>query len=273
MSLLKILDRPIAFHRCFVEIGIGINGALMLSQAMYWSNRTSDPDGWFYKTMEEWREETGLTRREQDSARRALRLKRLMFEEKRGVPCKIYFKINEKELFHALNPNVQPRMAESANLEWRNPPTKDGGTRQPRMAEPANLLHRLHTETTTETTSEEEEGARGTRPHTTQKFTPPSVVDVLEYMEARGSATISEAEKFCDFYESKGWLVGKAKMKSWQAAVRNWLKRAGDSKCGTQFKTKQEIIQERNAKAADDFVNDRFDDEPSEFLETSYARL
>lgn len=29
-------------------------------------------------------------------------------------------------------------------------------------------------------------------------------------------------EHFCDYYESKGWLVGKSPMKNWQAAVRTW---------------------------------------------------
>jgi hypothetical protein len=33
-----------------------------------------------------------------------------------------------------------------------------------------------------------------------------------------------EAEKFVNFYESKGWIVGKTKMKNWKAAVRNWAK-------------------------------------------------
>ena len=33
---------------------------------------------------------------------------------------------------------------------------------------------------------------------------------------------VSEALKFVDYYESKGWLVGKAKMKSWKPALRNW---------------------------------------------------
>ena len=31
-----------------------------------------------------------------------------------------------------------------------------------------------------------------------------------------------EAERFFDYYESKGWVVGKAPMKSWRAAARNW---------------------------------------------------
>jgi hypothetical protein len=31
-----------------------------------------------------------------------------------------------------------------------------------------------------------------------------------------------DADAFVDFYESKGWLVGKNKMKDWKAAVRTW---------------------------------------------------
>ena len=49
-----------------------------------------------------------------------------------------------------------------------------------------------------------------------KNFKPPTPNEVKEY-----SATI-DAERFCDFYESKGWLVGKNKMKCWKAAVRNW---------------------------------------------------
>jgi hypothetical protein len=33
-----------------------------------------------------------------------------------------------------------------------------------------------------------------------------------------------EAERFVNFYESKGWMVGKNKMKDWRAAVRNWAR-------------------------------------------------
>ena len=32
------------------------------------------------------------------------------------------------------------------------------------------------------------------------------------------------AQQFIDFYESKGWVVGKSKMKDWQASVRNWAR-------------------------------------------------
>lgn len=59
------------------------------------------------------------------------------------------------------------------------------------------------------------------------RFTPPSVSEVSRYTDLRhseGKPKIN-AESFVDFYESKGWMVGSNKMKSWQAGVRNWEKR------------------------------------------------
>ena len=35
--------------------------AILLSQILYWAERTKDPDGWFYKSYADWRAETGLT--------------------------------------------------------------------------------------------------------------------------------------------------------------------------------------------------------------------
>lgn len=56
------------------------------------------------------------------------------------------------------------------------------------------------------------------------RFTEPSINDVYEYMGEICKGSFQEAEKFCDFYSSKGWMVGKNKMKDWRAAVRNWTK-------------------------------------------------
>jgi len=40
---------------------------------------------------------------------------------------------------------------------------------------------------------------------------------------------ITEVDKFHNYYESNGWKVGKNPMKSWPAALRNWLSRLGDA--------------------------------------------
>ena len=52
------------------------------------------------------------------------------------------------------------------------------------------------------------------------QFYPPTVDEVKTYCQERGNSV--DAERFCDFYGSKGWMVGKSKMKDWKCAVRNW---------------------------------------------------
>ena len=53
-------------------------------------------------------------------------------------------------------------------------------------------------------------------------FTPPTIQQVIDYCKERKNNV--DPERFIDYYESNGWMVGKNKMKSWQAAVRNWEK-------------------------------------------------
>lgn len=48
-------------------------------------------------------------------------------------------------------------------------------------------------------------------------FTVPTMDEVLKYCQERKNGwTKKEASYFMDFYESKGWFVGKTKMKSWK---------------------------------------------------------
>lgn len=51
-------------------------------------------------------------------------------------------------------------------------------------------------------------------------FIKPSIEELKIYMIEIGMNDISE--KWFDYYESNGWLVGKNKMKNWKAAVRTW---------------------------------------------------
>lgn len=55
-----------------------------------------------------------------------------------------------------------------------------------------------------------------------KRFVPPSVEEVREYCRKNGKNV--DAEAFVAFYESKGWMVGKNKMKSWQSATTTWDK-------------------------------------------------
>lgn len=134
MNVLKVLDRPIAFQRHFVTLTGSVNAALMLSQAVYWSQRTTLPDGWFYKTQPEWEEETGLTRYEQEGARKILKGTGLLTERLSGVPATVHYRVDAELL--------QSSLGKTSKLDCGKPANKSAG--KPRTI----------TETTQETTSE-----------------------------------------------------------------------------------------------------------------------
>lgn len=55
-----------------------------------------------------------------------------------------------------------------------------------------------------------------------KKFVPPTVEEVKNYCDERNNGI--DAEAFVAFYDSKGWMIGKNKMKSWKSAVITWEK-------------------------------------------------
>lgn len=89
---------------------------------------------------------------------------------------------------------------------------------------------------TKDTTEGAAEGrAEGTQKKNKQKnkiFSPPTVEEVAAYCQDRGNSV--DPERFVDFYEAKGWLIGKSKMRDWQASVRTWERHAQDKKAAQQ---------------------------------------
>ena len=68
------------------------------------------------------------------------------------------------------------------------------------------------------------------------KFIPPTVEEVREYCLERGNKI--DPEYFVAFYESKGWMVGKNKMKNWKMAIITWEKNDNshkDSSSGSAY--------------------------------------
>lgn len=53
-----------------------------------------------------------------------------------------------------------------------------------------------------------------------KRFVPPTPDQVKAYCRERNNRV--DAERFVDFYASKGWMVGKTKMRDWKASVRTW---------------------------------------------------
>ncbi len=53
-----------------------------------------------------------------------------------------------------------------------------------------------------------------------KKFKEPTLEEVTKYCNERSNNI--DPNKFIDFYQAKGWLIGKNKMVDWQASVRTW---------------------------------------------------
>lgn len=67
--------------------------------------------------------------------------------------------------------------------------------------------------------AEAEERSGGVR---REIFYAPTIGEVQSYIDLKGYLT--DAEEFVAFYESKGWMVGKNKMKNWRMALVTWEK-------------------------------------------------
>lgn len=84
----------------------------------------------------------------------------------------------------------------------------------------------------------------GEKAKTVKRFCPPTLQEVQSYIQEKGYSI--DAEAFIAFYESKGWMVGKNKMKDWRMAIVTWSKRDNirparkttgvDKKCNDEWK-------------------------------------
>ncbi|MEZ2600778.1 primosomal protein I [Kluyvera intermedia] len=174
-QLIKLLDRPIAYQPAFAQLRAGKvksgpAAAVLLSQFVYWHNRM-DGD-WMYKTREDIKKETGLSRDEQETARKRLVALGVLQEELRGVPATVHYRINSERLEALL---LAPDQAESqlaatpptrrwqhtqldggnpANKMAATPPTSRVDPRQQAGGDPANFPTGDYTESTQEITQE-----------------------------------------------------------------------------------------------------------------------
>ncbi|WP_336818081.1 conserved phage C-terminal domain-containing protein [Cedecea sp. MMO-103] len=112
-ALIQLLDRPIAYQPSFAQlragkVKAGPVAAVLLSQFVYWHNRM---DGsWIYKTQAEIKRETGLSRDEQETARKRLVALGVLEEELRGVPATLHYRVNAERLEALLlHPEQKPR--------------------------------------------------------------------------------------------------------------------------------------------------------------------
>jgi len=114
-------DRPIAYHPILAKVLGSVTAALFVSQIGYWSDKGASKDGWIWKTQDEMTDETGLSRYEQETARRIAREKGVLTEQRKGVPARLFYKIDWDALTVLIDEYQQSSMRETPNLEGGKP--------------------------------------------------------------------------------------------------------------------------------------------------------
>lgn len=85
--------RPVAYIPALATITGSVKAALLLSQLLYWYGK-GKWGKWTYKTIEELKIETGLSRKEQDTAIGKLKSLNILEVELKGIPRRRFFKIS-----------------------------------------------------------------------------------------------------------------------------------------------------------------------------------
>jgi hypothetical protein len=93
-DVLEGLGRPATYYPSLHTITGGVLPTLFLCQLLYWKGKEADPDGWIYKTQQDWTDELGLSRWEQESARRELRKRGFLEERYQGLPRRLEYRPN-----------------------------------------------------------------------------------------------------------------------------------------------------------------------------------
>jgi len=169
-EFLHEVGRPVAYYPSLARLLGGVKEAIFLCQLIYWNGKQADEDGWIYKTQEEITAETGLSRREQEHARSTLKALGVLQEKREGMPCRLFFRVDIEALERLWQErtnmsaqNVQSSLHETAkqvctkrtNKSAQNVQTESGPEpAKDNSSHGENCLHRLHTEITTENTTD-----------------------------------------------------------------------------------------------------------------------
>lgn len=89
-----------------------------------------------------------------------------------------------------------------------------------------------------------------------KRFIKPTLEEVEEYCKERNNNI--DAERFIDFYESKGWKVGSSPMKDWKACIRTWEKKNVKKETIPDWfdkKAKEEELTKDEEKVFDELLN------------------
>jgi len=139
-DLMRTIGRPIAYHPALARMVGGVNAAIFLSQLIYWDERMEDAELGVYKTAEQWEAETGLSVREQTTARRQLRDRGLITETHKRIEHKLYFKLDRDAFDRLIAGAADTEYPEQQNVDSLNAETQFGNSESANTETPKSAI-------------------------------------------------------------------------------------------------------------------------------------
>ena len=198
-SIVNILanDNYIIVNRSLIkELGLKetiILGELASEYNYYKKTNSLDADGYFYSTIDNIEENTSLSSYEQKKCLDNLSKRGIIDVILKGIPAKRHIKINMLQVINLITKDLETSFQKNKKLDCEKIDTNSNNINNNK-----NSNKEIYKE----------------------RFKKPTLEEVKEYCEERNNGI--DAETFINFYESKGWMVGKNKMKDWKACIRTW---------------------------------------------------
>ena len=193
-SIINVLanDNFIVVNRSLIKI-LGLKETIILGELAseynyYKNNELLDENGYFYSTIENIENNTTLSSYEQKKCLDNLSSMGIVNVVLKGIPAKRHIKINTLPIINLFANNLETSFQKIKKLDCEKLGTNNNNIKN------NNKNNNI--------------------------FKKPTLEEVKQYCLERNNGI--DAETFIDFYESKGWLVGKTKMKDWKACVRTW---------------------------------------------------
>jgi hypothetical protein len=96
-EFLEDVGRPVAYYPSFARMLGSVTAALFICQLIYWTGKEKGADGWIYKEAVEIERETGLSWKQQKTARNILIRAGVLQERADRVRHRIYFRVKKEE--------------------------------------------------------------------------------------------------------------------------------------------------------------------------------
>lgn len=183
-ALLSGAGRPVAYYASLVPLAGSVNAALMLSQLIYWTGKGKRSDGWIFKIAKEWEQETGLSKDQQDTARKHLRATGIVYEKKKGIPPKVHFRIDQEALRNRWRDHLIARSQSTLSKDPETPLLETVNPSYQKPVFPAYIPETTQKSTahnTTEMGEEERDCELRLREGRPQTGTPSSIADIVRY--------------------------------------------------------------------------------------------